>query len=183
MLKHYFARMKGQGQRATSHPLSAIVWSWFAAFVGIYSISLFSQYIHFTDYDLLFLVGSFGASAVLIYGAPHVEYAQPVNLVGGHLISAFIGISIYKLIPFDVALASALAVSVSIAAMHFTCTIHPPGGATALIAVIGSDQIHSLGYLYMVSPIASGVIIMLLVALFINNLSGDPARHYPKRWF
>lgn len=182
-MKSYFARMKGQGQKATSHPLSAILWSWLAAFVGIYSVSVFSRYMHFTDHDQLFLVGSFGASAVLIYGVPHVEYAQPVNLVGGHLISAFIGISIYKLIPFDIALASALAVSLAIAAMHFTRTIHPPGGATALIAVIGSDQIHGLGYLYMLSPIGSGVFIMLLVALVINNLSSNPLRHYPRRWF
>lgn len=181
-MKNYLSRMKGQGHKATSHPKTAIVWSWFAAFVGIYSISLFSEYIHFTNYDQLFLVGSFGATAVLIYGAPHAEYSQPRNLIGGHLISALIGITVYKLFSSDAALASALAVSLSIAAMHLTKTIHPPGGATALIAVIGSAEIHEMGYLYVLSPIGSGVIIMLIVALGVNNLSGDPARHYPKRW-
>jgi len=181
-MKVYFSRMKGQGHKATSHHLTAIVWSWFAAFIGIYSISLYSEYIRFTQYDQLFLVGSFGASAVLIYGAPHVEYAQPRNLIGGHILSALIGISVYKLLPFDVALASALAVSLSIAVMHLTRTIHPPGGATALIAVIGSSEIHDMGYLYVLSPIGTGILIMLLVALGVNNLSGDPQRHYPKRW-
>lgn len=181
-MKFYFSRMKGQGHKATSHPKTAIVWSWFAAFVGIYCIAQFSQHIHITESDQLFLIGSFGASAVLIYGTPHVEYAQPRNLVGGHLISAFIGITIYQLLPNEVELASALAVSLSIAAMHLTKTIHPPGGATALIAVIGSTQIHDLGYHYMLSPVGTGVVIMLLVALGVNNLSGDPARHYPKRW-
>lgn len=174
--------MKGQGHKASSHPKTAIAWSWFAAFVGIYSISLFNEFVHLTNYDHLFLVGSFGASAVLIYGTPHVEYAQPPNLIGGHIISAFIGITIYKLFPADVALASALAVSLSIAAMHLTKTIHPPGGATALIAVIGSSEIHDLGYQYVLFPIGTGILIMLLVALLVNNISGDPARHYPKRW-
>jgi CBS domain-containing membrane protein len=103
-------------------------------------------------------------------------------MVGGHIISALIGITAYKLLPSEVALASALAVSLSIAAMHLTKTIHPPGGATALIAVIGSNQIHDLGYLYVLSPVGSGVLIMLIVALGVNNLSGDPDRHYPKRW-
>lgn len=182
-MKNYFSRMKGQGHTATSHPKTAMVWSWFAAFVGIYSISLFSEYIHLTNFDQLFLVGSFGASAVLIYGTPHVEYAQPRNLIGGHIISAFIGITVYKLFSFDVALASALAVSLSIAAMHLTKTIHPPGGATALIAVIGSSEIHNMGYQYVLSPIGTGILIMLVVALGVNNLSGDSSRHYPKRWF
>ena len=181
-MKAYFSRMKGQGHKATSHPKTAIVWSWFAAFIGIYSISLFSEYVHLVNYDQLFLVGSFGASAVLIYGTPHVEYSQPRNLVGGHIVSAFIGITIYKLFPSDVALASALAVSLSIAAMHLLKVIHPPGGATALIAVIGSSEIHDMGYQYILSPIGTGILIMLVVALGVNNLSGDPARHYPKRW-
>lgn len=174
--------MRGQGHKATNHPKSAIVWSWFAAFVGIYCISLFSKYFHFNHYDQLFLVGSFGASAVLIYGTPLVEYAQPRNLIGGHIISSLIGITVYKLIPFDIALASALAVSLSIAAMHLTKTLHPPGGASALIAVIGGSEIHDMGYLYVLSPIGTGIVIMLIVALGVNNLSGDPARHYPKRW-
>lgn len=181
-MKNYFSRMKGQGHKATSHPTTAMVWSWLAAFIGIYSISLFSQYVLVTNYDQLFLVGSFGATAVLIYGAPHVEYSQPRNLIGGHIISALVGITVYKLLPFDVALASALAVSLSIAAMHITKTIHPPGGATALIVVIGSSEVHDMGYQYVLSPIGTGILIMLVVALGINNLSRDPERHYPKRW-
>jgi len=130
--------------------------------------------------DSLFLVGSFGASAVLIYGAPQVEYAQPRNLVGGHIISAAIGVTVYQFLALDVALMGALAVSFSIVAMHFTRTIHPPGGATALIAVIGSHEVHNTGYLFVVTPIA---FIMLIVALVVNNLSNNPKRHYPRFWF
>ncbi len=130
----------------------------------------------------MFLIGSFGASAVLIYAAPQVEYAQPRNLIVGHIISAAIGVTVYKMLPFDVALLGALAVSLSIVAMHFTRTIHPPGGATALIAVIGSSEVHNIGYQFIVLPVATGAFVMLIVALVVNNLSKNPKRHYPIYW-
>ena len=78
-------------------------------------------------------------------------------------------------------LAAALAVSVSIAVMHLTKTLHPPGGATALIAVIGGPKIHQLGYFYALMPVAAGALIMLAVALIVNNLA--PTRRYPEYWF
>jgi CBS-domain-containing membrane protein len=65
--------------------------------------------------------------------------------------------------------------------MHITRTLHPPGGATALIAVIGGEKIQSLGYLYALVPTATGAMIMLLVALLVNNMSNS--RHYPEYWF
>jgi len=164
-------------------PSHKIAWSWLGAFISIYLISNIHNWINISSIDSLFLVGSFGASAVLIYGTPNAEFAQPRNLIGGHIISAFIGISVYKYLPFDIELLSALAVSLSVVAMHYTRTLHPPGGATALIAVIGSDTIHQLGYFYVVSPIGIGVLIMLFVALVINNLSSNPKRHYPRYWF
>ena len=80
-------------------------------------------------------------------------------------------------------LACALAVSVSIAVMHLTRTLHPPGGATALIAVIGGDSIQQLGYYYVISPVLLGASIMLLVGLLVNNLSRNPKRHYPVYWW
>ena len=56
-------------------------------------------------------------------------------------------------------------------------------GATALIAVIGSDRIHALGYHYIFFPILCGAIVLLMVALIINNLSTNPQRHYPVYWY
>jgi CBS domain-containing membrane protein len=120
---------------------------------------------------------------VLLYGAPQVEYAQPRNLVGGHILSALVGITVYKLMPDNIELASALAVSLAVVVMHYTKTIHPPGGATALIAVIGSNQVHALGYMFVLSPVLLGASVMLLVALVVNNLSANPKRHYPVFWW
>ena len=68
----------------------------------------------------------------------------------------------------------------AIAVMHATKTLHPPGGATALIAVIGSNKVHSLGYLYAVIPTGLGAVIMLVVALLVNNIPEN--RRYPDFW-
>lgn len=76
--------------------------------------------------------------------------------------------------------ASAVAVATAIAVMQLTRTLHPPGGATALIVVIGSEDVHALGYLYALVPAASGALIMLVVALLVNNLAAN--RQDPHFW-
>ncbi len=73
-----------------------------------------------------------------------------------------------------------MGVATAIAAMHLTKTLHPPGGATALIAVIGGEKIHNLGYFYALIPVAAGAAIMLLVALIVNNI--PKTRKYPEFW-
>lgn len=153
-----------------------IIWTFLGAFIGIGLIGFINSH-YFTLNDNLFLIGSFGATAVLIYGATNSPLAQPRNLVGGHLISAFIGVAIHKLIPGEVWLSSALAVSLSIVMMQITKTFHPPGGATALIANIGSEKIQALGFIYVLSPVLTGVIILLVVALIFNNIPKN--RFYP----
>ena len=64
--------------------------------------------------------------------------------------------------------------------MHTTKTLHPPGGATALIAVISRPQVTNLGYLYALIPVGAGALIMLAVALLVNNLA--PRRRFPEFW-
>jgi CBS domain-containing membrane protein len=157
------------------------LWTFIGAFVGIGLIGYIqSSYLPLNDNS--FLIGSFGASAVLIYGVINSPLAQPRNLIGGHVISAFLGVTVNYLVPVPW-LAAALAVSTSIVAMQVTKTLHPPGGATALIAVIGSKEIKNLGYGYVWSPVLTGVMILLTVALFINNVTAN--RSYPKNkhWF
>lgn len=151
-------------------------WSFLGSFIGI-GILAYIQSIHFSGNDAVYLIGSFGASSVLIYGIIQSPFSQPRNLVGGHLISAFIGVTIHKTAPDIVWIAAPLAVSLSIVCMQITKTLHPPGGATALIAIIGSDKIKTLGYIYIVSPVLIGVLILLLTALIFNNITEK--RSYP----
>ena len=122
------------------------------------------------------LVPSMGASAVLLFAVPHGKLSQPWPLIGGNLISALIGVSCYKIIP-DPFIASGMAVGIAILAMHLLNCIHPPGGATALVAVIGGPAIHELGYYYVITPILLNVIIIFLVAFIFNSLF--PWRRYP----
>ncbi|MGZ4033672.1 MAG: HPP family protein [Bacteroidia bacterium] len=153
-----------------------IFWTFLGGFFGIGIIGFISSK-YFTLNDNLFLIGSFGASAVLVYGATNSPLAQPRNLVGGHLVSALVGVTIHKLIPGEIWLSSALAVSTAIVMMQITKTVHPPGGATALIANIGSEKIKALGFMYVFSPVFTGVMILLIVALIFNNIPKD--RYYP----
>lgn len=156
------------------------LWTFIGAFLGIATIG-YIQSIQFTEMDTIFLIGSFGASSVLIFGAVNSPLAQPRNLVGGHLVCALVGVLIYKLIPDTLWLSSSLSVALSIVLMQITKTMHPPGGATALIANIGSEKIKSLGFYYVLSPVLSGVLLLLLVALIVNNI--PPNRIYPaKKW-
>lgn len=176
----YFMKMKGTSTSPPRVSAGEIFWSWLGAFLGISLVG----YLHYTvlgDGDLMLIVGSFGASAVLIYGAIKSPLAQPRNLIGGHLISACIGVTSYQLLSPHIWLAAAVAVATAIAAMHATKTLHPPGGATALIAVIGGPKIHGLGYFYAIMPVGTGALLMLLVALFANNLPKN--RQYPEFWW
>ncbi|MEC4686136.1 MAG: HPP family protein [Nitrospirota bacterium] len=175
----YLSKMKGTTKSPPVVSLSEIAWSWIGAFLGIAAVS-YANYNILEDTDLVMVIGSFGASAVLLYGAIKSPLAQPRNLIGGHIISAIIGVTCYKLFPSQMWLASSLAVATSIAVMHATKTLHPPGGATSLIAVIGSNKIHSLGYLYAIVPVGLGAVIMLIVALLVNNIHKN--RRYPHFW-
>jgi len=175
----YFSKMKGLTKSPPMVSLSEIVWSWIGAFLGIAAVS-YSNYNIIEGTDLVMVIGSFGASAVLIYGAVKSPLAQPRNLMGGHIISAIVGVTCYKVFPSQMWLASALAVATAIAIMHVTKTLHPPGGATSLIAVIGSNNIHSLGYLYVIIPVGLGAFLMLTVAILVNNI--PKSRRYPDFW-
>jgi CBS domain-containing membrane protein len=154
-------------------------WTFVGAFIGIALVGLI-QGTQFGQSDNILLIGSFGATAVLIFGATNSPLAQPRNLIFGHLISAFIGVLIHKLIPDQLWLSSALAVSLSIVSMQITKTMHPPGGATALIANIGSEKIKALGFGYVLSPVLSGVLILFIVAVIVNNIPKNRSYPYKK---
>ncbi|MBU0752109.1 MAG: HPP family protein [Gammaproteobacteria bacterium] len=177
----YFRKFRGT--TAGSPPrvsTDEIFWSWLGAFIGIGVVAIVGARF-FAGHDLSLMIGSFGASAVLVYGAPRSPLAQPRNLVGGHVLSALVGVACWKLFHSVPGLAQALAVATAIAVMHATRTLHPPGGATALIATLGSAEIQRLGYWYVLMPATIGPLILLLVALLVNNL--PRSRRYPEIWF
>ena len=122
------------------------------------------------------IVPAMGASAVLLFAVPHGKLSQPWPLIGGNLISAVVGVSCYQLFS-DSFIAAGLAVGLAIGMMHLTSCVHPPGGATALVAVVGGPAIHELGYLYVITPILLNVLIIFAVAIVFNAFF--PWRRYP----
>ena len=123
----------------------------------------------------LLLVAPMGASAVLLFCVPASPLAQPWSVVGGNVLSACIGIACARAFA-DPVFAASLAVSLSIAAMFLLRCLHPPGGAVALTAVLGGPQVHAAGYSFALVPVGAESVLMVLMALIYNNLTG---RRYP----
>ncbi|GAW93961.1 HPP family protein [Calderihabitans maritimus] len=178
-MKKFLEKMRGRQKSPERESAYEILWSWIGSFLGISAVGFISQK-WLEPRDLTLIIGSFGASAVLIYAAIKSPLAQPRNLMLGHIISALVGVTCYKLVSVPW-LSAALAVSLAIVAMHLTKSLHPPGGATALIAVIGGPKIHALGYLYVIIPVGLGALTMLCIALICNNLAEK--RRYPEFWY
>ncbi len=185
VLAVYFGRMRGRTPRSETHRvrLSVVILAWCSGFIGIFLISIPSLYSDLPVSTRLFLIGSFGASAALLYAAPLSDFAQPRNLVVGQAIAALVGVTAYKVVGAHIGVAAALAVATAIAIMQMTHTLHPPAGATALIAVLGPASVHKLGYLFVLTPVLAGAMILLLVAVVMNNLSPEESRHYPVTWW
>jgi len=152
-----------------NHSLKEIFWTAVGSFAGIALVAGLT--IHF---QLPLLAPSFGASAVLLYAACHVPMAQPRNVIGGHLISALAGVGIYYLAG-TTWWSLALGVTLAIIGMMLTGTLHPPGGATAFVAVFTGQKLS-----FVFTPILLGAVLLVLVALVTNNLAG--IREYPEKW-
>ena len=126
--------------------------------------------------DTPILVLSIGSSAVLLFAVPHGAMSQPWPLIGGHLVAAVIGVACARYLP-DPMLATSLAVGLSVGAMHYLRCIHPPAGATALAAVMGSASVHDLGFAFALVPVLLNVLLILGVAIAFNAIF--PWRRYP----
>lgn len=122
------------------------------------------------------LVASMGASAVLLFAVPHGQLSQPWPVLVGHVGSALVGVACGKLID-DTRLAAACAVGLAIGGMHVAKAIHPPGGATALSAVVGGTAVRSLGWSFVWRPVALNALTIVAVAIAYNALF--PWRRYP----
>jgi len=135
-------------------------------FVGIYAIMFVTQlFVPITSAALI--VASMGATAVLLFAVPHGPLSQPWPVFGGHVISAIIGVTIRLLVP-DMLLAAALAVGISIGVMYYLRCIHPPGGASALAAVVAGPEVETLGYGFVLTPVMINASIILMVAWLVN---------------
>jgi len=167
--KNSLLRLLGIELSPVSHTERLV--STLGGFLGIYGILQIST-VFVDPLAATLIVASMGASAVLLFAVPHGPLSQPWPVIGGHLVSAVIGVSCAKLIP-DTLLAAALAVALAIGVMHYLRCIHPPGGASALAAVVGGDSVHALGYQFVITPVLLNVLVIVTVAVLFN---------YPFAW-
>ncbi len=147
------------------------------AFLGLLITGLISRWTLGSDLAAAQLLAPMGASAVLLFAVPASPLAQPWSIVGGNLVAGLIGITCWKLVPEPV-LAAALAASLSIGAMFGLRCLHPPSGAVALTAVLGAPSIHDLGYGFLIAPLGLNTMLLVAMALLVNNASGH---RYPHR--
>ena len=136
-------------------------------FIGIALTLLISQLA--PGHHAILLVASMGASAVLLFAVPHSAFSTPYAVLGGHLISALVGIACALFIPYT-AVAAPLAVGLAIICMYYLHSIHPPGGATAFFAVMGGPAVHALGLEYVLFPVLMNASILVVVAVIFNHL-------------
>jgi len=146
---------------------SEVLISFVGAFIGTLAASFFSASILEVGH-MQMVLASTGASAMLIFALPHSPVSQPWNLVGGHVFSAIVGVSCYMLVPNEI-LASSLSIPIAMVVMFVFNCMHPPGGATAVTAVIGGAQVHELGYAFVVVPVFFNAIILLSIAMAVGT--------------
>jgi len=148
-----------------------------AAFVAILLVGYVSS-LFISGVELPVMVASMGASAILVFAVPHGPLSQPWALIGGNLFPAVISVTCSYLIS-DYILASAVSLGLTLYIMLVFRCVHPPGGAVALLPLIGSAKVHEYGYHFVLEPIGLNLLILLVLGLIINNLL--PGRSYPAR--
>jgi CBS-domain-containing membrane protein len=169
-MTNFITRLRGAGGKRPPHlGVRAILLGGLGGFIAIGALALLGGRL-----DAMLLLGSFGASCVLLFGYPEAPFAQPMNAIGGHVICTVIGLAALHWIgPQPWALA--LAVGCSIAAMMATRTVHPPAGSNPVIVFLG----HS-GWGFFLFPVFSGVLILVLIAWLYNNAVRKTP--YPQYW-
>ena len=166
----YFRKFNGQGEALPlKSPINEIVFAWFGGFISIAIIGYLTK-----SYDNLLIMGSFGASCVLLFGFPKSLFSQPRNVILGHFLSTFIGLAFLHILGNEY-WSMALALATAIAVMIATRTVHPPAGSNPLIVFL-----LSANWDYLIFPSLMGSIILVIVALFYNNLHKN--RVYPQYW-
>ncbi|MCQ9616138.1 HPP family protein [Paenalcaligenes niemegkensis] len=141
---------------------------------GTVGISLIAWLSNFTEYE--WLMAPFGATCVLLFAIPDAPLAQPRNVIGGHLIAAFVGLLFFQF-GWDSSFGMGLAVGLAIALMMATQTIHPPAGANPIVVLLSAK----MGWSFLFFPVLIGAAALVLVAIVVNNI-GRPVR-WPRYWW
>lgn len=137
--------------------------SFLAGLFSFITISILTLLTYKTVYGV-FLLASFGSSMVLLYGYPESPFAQPKNVFFGHFITTAIGLIFLNFVPFPIYIIIPLAVGFGVCFMILLNVTHPPAGGNPIIVIIGS-----VSFDYLLSPVISGSLIIIISAIAINR--------------
>jgi CBS-domain-containing membrane protein len=168
--KVFLAKLNGSADYQPRFSLDQVLFSYIGSFIGIATLAYLSIG---SGYPLI--AAPFGAAAVLVFAVPNVPLAQPRNLIFGNFIGAVVSVLMVFLFGSE-PWVMALAVATAIKLMQLTKTLHPPGGAVALVGVMSKAQLS-----FIFTPVLVGSIILLFCTIVFNNVM--PGRSYPKHWF
>ncbi|EXJ88596.1 hypothetical protein A1O1_05526 [Capronia coronata CBS 617.96] len=181
----------GPSDRRCRHHYFQTITVWCSVFVGAFCglaiiENVFLALPPLSGHEVPIIIASFGAAAILEYNTIESPLSQPRNLVLGHFLSAIVAVGITKLFAllpsarFDELrwLAGALAVGAASVVMSITKTVHPPAGATALLAAT-NVEIQHLGW-WLLPLVLLAASLMLASALVLNNVAG---RRFPIYWW
>jgi CBS-domain-containing membrane protein len=167
---NFFEKLKGDNAKLPQpHSGKAIIFAWLGGFLAISAVALLSN-----TFSIALVLGSFGASCVLIFGFPDVPFSQPRSVLGGHFFSSFIGLvclTLFGATWWSVAIAVGTAISV----MMLTQTSHPPAGSNPVIIYLTKPA-----WSFLLFPTVFGAIVLIFVALLYNNFTRESK--YPKYW-
>lgn len=143
--------------------------AWLGGVLAITVLSSLGDWLHVS-----LILGSFGASCVLVFGFPEVPFSQPRSVVAGHFLSTLVGLLFLELLGSH-GWSLALAVGTAIAAMMLTRTVHPPAGSNPVIVFLAQP-----GWGFLWFPTLSGAMLLVAVALIYNNLRREQS--WPQYW-
>jgi len=166
----FLKKIKGDGMPLPPQPTTkSVAFAWLGGFIAIATVAILTK-----ELSTILILGSFGASCVLLFGYPDAPFSQPRNVIFGHLLSSLIGLAFLTLFGphwWSVALSAGTA----IAFMMLTRTVHPPAGSNPIIVFLTQP---SWGFL--VFPTLVGAIVLVVIALIYNNATRKGK--YPKYW-
>ncbi len=165
----YLAKLHGSSTYQPRFSAQQVFFSYIGSFIGIGSLAYLSIR---SGYPLI--AAPFGAAAVLVFAVPNSPLAQPRNLIFGNLLGGIVSILMVNLFgsePWVMALSVATAIKI----MQVTKTLHPPGGAVALVGVMSEAK-----WAFLFTPVLLGSVVLLICTVIFNNLT--PGRSYPQHW-